>query len=330
LALTAGELFLERPVARVESYEDSWDDYLSKYRVTRRDGLWLSDGTDPYPARARDELLAEAGKERRPTGDESTLLKLAGIGETRALGKDFIASGNWSSIDSVRVDISTALVPADKADRAAVAVATSPDFHMYLPTLSAFENEDDVERRSDTAPCKPWVSRREAYSKLDEFDLFGSRAGIQRDRLTMAINKEYGITSCDPWSAAWSNPCGEIAYTAEAWGVHRGEGRGARADEGTTVTGHTDFLLEVLKKSNDNLLMLIKLDLFIEKDRYSTDEGSESRFVFSWITAIIDQNGKVKFVKPTDADRDAIEGLPDHDRYELNKRCNALVKAQAR
>jgi hypothetical protein len=331
LALTAGELFLERPVASVESYEDSWDDFLSDYRVTRRDGLWLSDGTDRYPARAREELMAETGKDKKPIDDKDTLLKLAGIYEECKLGADFIASGNWSSPDNIRVDISTALVSADKADRAAVAVGTSPEFHMYLPTAQAYENEgedeDDNYRHRDNAPCKEWISRREAYAKLDEYDLYGSRAAIQRDRLTMAFNKEYGLVSSDPWWATWRNPSDEIAYTAEAWGVHQGEGRSAKTEEGDTVTCRTDFLLKVLQKSGCSLLMLIKLELFIERNRYSDDEG-ESKFVHSWVTAIVDQEGTVKLIKPKDADRTIVENLPHEAKYSLSKRFAALAKGK--
>ena len=327
LALTAGDLFLERPVARIESYEDSWDDYLSKYRVTRRDGLWLSDGTGPYPARARDELMSASPDERSPTNDETTLLKLAGIDQTRVFGADFIANGNWGSPDSVRVDISTALVPAEKAELAAVAVGTSTDFHMFLPWVSAFENEDDVHRRNDVAPCKEWISRREAYTKLDEFDLFGSSAAIQRDRLTMIINNVFGLKSTDPWSAIWTYPDHEVAYTAEAWGVHRGQGRSAHADQGNTITCRTNFLLELLRSGGYSLLMLIKLELFIEKNRYGGDDEGESRFVHTWVIAVIDQNGNVKVVKPTDADRKIVESLPEHDRFDLSKRYNALANA---
>jgi|HubBroStandDraft_6_1064221.scaffolds.fasta_scaffold36596_6 hypothetical protein len=120
---------------------------------------------------------------------------------------------------------------------------------MYLPMATAFEDQDDDYRSREYAPCKEWVSRREGYVKLDEFDPYGSRAAIQRDRLTMAINKEYSLSSRDPWSAIWSRPRGKVAYTAEAWGMRQGEGRNESGEEGTTVTCQTDLLLEVLKKS---------------------------------------------------------------------------------
>jgi hypothetical protein len=75
--------------------------------------------------------------------------------------------------------------------------------------------------------------------------------------------------------------------------------------------------------------MLIKLELFIEKSRFSTEDGSGSKFVFSWLTAIIDKNGDVKIVRPTDADRRAIGMLPEHDQGDLNARFSALAKARA-
>lgn len=143
----------------------------------------------------------------------------------------------------------------------------------------------------------------------------------------MAINKVFDLKSTDPWSAIWTYPNHEVAYTAEAWGVHRGQGRGAKADEGNTVTCRANFLLELLRSGEYSLLMLIKLELFIEKNRYGGDDEGESRFVHTWVTAVIDQNGNVKVVKPTEADRKVVEILPDQDRFELSKRYNALSKA---
>jgi hypothetical protein len=69
--------------------------------------------------------MSTSSDDRSPTHDENTLLELAGIGKARVLGPDFLASGNWSSPDSIRVDISTVLVPTDKVDLVAVAIGTS-------------------------------------------------------------------------------------------------------------------------------------------------------------------------------------------------------------
>ena len=260
-------------------------------------------------------------------------MRLASIEETRALGAGFIASGNWSSPDGIRVDIATVFVPTDKPDRAAVAVGTSPEFQMYLPWAEAYENDDEEEddsyRHRDNAPCKEWIARRDGYAKLDEYDLFGSVAAIRRDRLTMSVNKAHSLTSSDPWSAAWHDPNGQTVYTAEAWGVNRGEGRHARADQGNTITCRTDFVLDLLKKSGCDLLMLVKLELFIERNRFSDDED-KSGFVYSWVTAIIDQTGNVRLVEPSDADREIVAGLSHEDKYSFNRRFAALTKDKER
>lgn len=74
--------------------------------------------------------------------------------------------------------------------------------------------------------------------------------------------------------------------------------------------------------------MLIKLELFIEKNRYGSDEESESKFVYSWMTVVIDRDGNVKLVQPSDADRKIVEGLPEQARYEFKTRFNALTRSQ--
>ena len=75
--------------------------------------------------------------------------------------------------------------------------------------------------------------------------------------------------------------------------------------------------------------MLIKLELFVEKSRFSTADEGESRFVHNWLTLVIDQKGGIHIVRPSDADRKAIEKLTHSDQYELDKRFNALARRQA-
>lgn len=71
--------------------------------------------------------------------------------------------------------------------------------------------------------------------------------------------------------------------------MRQGEGRSERGEEGTTVTCQTDLLLEVLRKSGSHLLMLVKLELFIERNRFDPD-GEDSKFVHGSVTAVV--NGK--------------------------------------
>jgi hypothetical protein len=73
--------------------------------------------------------------------------------------------------------------------------------------------------------------------------------------------------------------------------------------------------------------MLIKLELFIEQSRFSEDE-EESKFVHSWVTAIIDRGGNVTLLKPTEADRKIVANLPHEERYSFSARFAGLARAR--
>jgi hypothetical protein len=75
--------------------------------------------------------------------------------------------------------------------------------------------------------------------------------------------------------------------------------------------------------------MLVKLELFIERNRFDLD-GEDSKFVHGWVSAVIDEKGRVRVVEPTAADRKAISVLSEYDVHSFNKRFEALAKAQGR
>jgi hypothetical protein len=204
--------------------EDSWEDWLSKYRLIRTDGLWTSDGTGRYPLRACHDLLDENAKEAVPTGDQRILLSLVGIDSIRAIGTSLVVSGSWNSPDRVRVAISSTLVPHNTAELAARALSTSPPFHMWLPSKRAFGDDDDDHESSEYDPCAAWISRKEAYVKIDEFDPYGSKAALERSRLTRDIILKFGLSSTDPWLAEWKRPNELSAFSADAWGIRSGFG----------------------------------------------------------------------------------------------------------
>jgi hypothetical protein len=330
LQLSGGAFLLERPIARSASYEEAWEEWLSQFDTTRSDGFWLSDGVESYPPRACDDLLDGDAKDTSPTAETNILLKLAGISPNQLLDEAVLVSGAWNSPDGVHVDISSALVPYAHAELAAIALATAPERQMYISVVRAFGDEDEDFRSEDDEPCQPWIARREAYSKLDKFDPHGSEAAIERDRLTMEANTKFSLSSEDAWSATWKNAGGGIAYTAEAWGVRRGEGSAERVEEGTTVVCRTKFLSEVLEKSGCSLLLLVKLELYIDKDRFGGETGSAGKFVHTATTAVIDRLGHVEIIEPAEADAETIRKLDDHLAYRLKDRFAALSKVRMR
>jgi hypothetical protein len=85
-----------------------------------------------------------------------------------------------------------------------------------------------------------------------------------------------------------------------------------------------EFLSFVLREMDRSLLLLIKLEHYIEKQRYGDDGVTGGNFVHSWLVATVDQSLQVTLVEPSDADRDAVMRLDERSRYSLRDRLRAL------
>src|SRR3546814_9467477 len=92
LFMAAGKLLRDAPVTNDWWYdEDPWGEWLSSYLLTRKDGLWLSDGTDRVPMDSVQILLEESKQELALTGDRGKLLGMIGLAPR--IGKEFIVEG---------------------------------------------------------------------------------------------------------------------------------------------------------------------------------------------------------------------------------------------
>src|SRR5205814_1864556 len=88
--LAAGQILASHPVV-ISEFSDpgdnAWLDWLQQFLLSRRDGLWLADGTDPPPSEARVNLLETEKKTVVLTGDRSKLFGLIGVKDGR-LGQE--------------------------------------------------------------------------------------------------------------------------------------------------------------------------------------------------------------------------------------------------
>jgi hypothetical protein len=323
MALVGGQLLLERPLNEPCRDEDPWNEWLRKYSVTRADGLWLSDGCDRYPLVALNDLMLDKAEEELPVSDRAVLLSLADIDGNLRIGELLTVAASWNSPDKVRVSIISALVPGLEADLAARALATTPAFHMWLPTLRHYEDDDDFDS-AEYAPAEPWISSGEAYVYLDDGDPRGSKAALERFHMTPKIRRRFRLSSKDSWSARWARPRTKLAFRAGAWGIHTGMGRGAQKEQANALSVDTKFLVHVLKSTDRSLLLLIKLEHYRERQRYD-QSGQGGEFTHSWVVAVIDQSLNVRLHEASAADLDIVSKLPEPSRFSFRERAQALA-----
>ena len=158
------------------------DEWIDLRLLTRRDGLWLSDGMDRPPLRTRLNVIERVKDDLVLTGDRKKLMSLVGI-DAHAIGDEVIVQGDWESPDGISVHVGSALVSARTAKRLVKQLIKEEPFFVWLPTL---EHDDDEGGpfEGEKQEFEPWiVSPSTEGGRLDEHDPLGATVAELRPRL---------------------------------------------------------------------------------------------------------------------------------------------------
>jgi hypothetical protein len=98
LMLTAGEFLMTRPVSADSWSDNPWSVWLAEHTLSRRDGLWLSDGTDLFPAEMRRPVVTRSDADDEASHVPIDPLALARISHT---GWGFEGQPRWRHADIV-------------------------------------------------------------------------------------------------------------------------------------------------------------------------------------------------------------------------------------
>jgi hypothetical protein len=95
-------------------------------------------------------------------------------------------------------------------------------------------------------------------------------------------------------------------------------------------SGTRDYLAELLTALDRDLLVLVKLRHYQERQHYeSTDHEPSDPFTYSFSLLSISRDLRVERVVPTQHDYDLIEALGEHASYDFGNRLQALSAARA-
>ena len=268
LQLAAGEFLCKYPVTDHWFYNEPWDGWLSRYLLTRSDGLWLADGIDQVPLDVADILLEKGDEELEITGDKTKLLRLAGLHS--GVSDQITVSGSWDSTDHVRVRISSVLVAPRNAAPVAKELIDEEPILVWLPEYSEDDEGADY-LRNEKPDCMAWVVSPSGEGKLDKGDPLALVLAARRPRIAETFSSPLGICANDPFRRVWMNPRGSVLGRSQAWG------RDVKRTEESSVSGirlvcSRRLLKSVLMRSNSELLILVQLQRYEEGYR-SHSEG---------------------------------------------------------
>lgn len=265
----AGEYVRKYPVVQ-RPYDDGnpWQEWLSRRLLTRSDGLWLSDGVDLPPVDAQVNLTEPRESSRAITGSDEKLLALLQADSGTLSG--IVVAGDWSSNDHISISISSALAPKTNAEGLAIELTEQDPVHAWVPDAGD-EGDASHDYNRDERLFEPWIVWGGGETHLDETDPLGVRDASQRHRFAGQINKQFGLSSVDPFERKWVNESGETVVLSQAWR------RGTQQDDGDDAGGRRlvcspQFLRHVLVTKNRELVLLIRLLRYVESSRGSSRE----------------------------------------------------------
>ena len=170
------ETYLSKYPVTDDRYEDEpWEEFLNREVLTRKDGLWLSDGVDRTPLDAKINLLEKGKEDLQITGERNKILSLIGL--TSNSSNDLIVDGRWNSHDDIRVHIYSVLISATKVKILARQLIREVPFSVWG---SSWEQHQDEFVSTDFKGCIPWVAHSSLEAKLDGDDSLSSISVVRR------------------------------------------------------------------------------------------------------------------------------------------------------
>lgn len=322
LLVVAGQMLKTRTLRQHAWRDNPWASFLEHTRLSRPDGLWLSDLTDFVPAETRHALtMPKSGARENRLEDRNLLMQILGLTAGPIRQDDLVVSGYWTLPGDVNITVRTVL--CDPADAAAFAFATitAKPFFRWLPH-DIKENERLVRRMS--VNVRPWLKHVEHYEMhLDRHDPYAATTALQRESPEDWVAAMLGVSHRDAAGRFWDGAA--PAFRAEAWGQKGGRGEHSWDTSGHRIQCRTSVLRDLLRGQQKALVGFISARQFLRDKESRADK--ENGFVHRTLAFIIDHRLRARMPVriPLDVQK-AIAGLDKYDRSEFDARLEMITR----
>lgn len=270
-----------------------WDSWIEDYDISRDDGLWLADVTDLRPL----DTLQEASVRRDGKDflvEKSAILSLLGVGTALGVTPTVPIYGFWASVDDVSIRVESALLRRWGSIKISNAFRRLERFDRWVGTYDPDELPSfGLKSEADTIreAFEPWILEDDFYPQIDQYDRYASKNATKRPKLKPSLERDLGLVRSEAFGRTWSTKAGQIAYTSEAWGGYRNEGRDVHRDDGARLMANSGWLQNVLAERDQSLLIQISLSKYIQASRWSDDS---SRHLQDQVLLLVFPSGEIR------------------------------------
>lgn len=325
LMLVAGELLATRAVVGEDWGGDAWTAFLREHTLSRSDGLWLADLTDPFPldlTKEADMPMPESGEKGTIREDSNLLAPLIGLLDGKVAADWFPVSGSWSIGRDTTVTLQSVLANTGDARAVVMAMLSAEAFFRWLP-----DDEDEIARHfgGEGHSIQPWVAKTpNTERQLDRHDPYGAATALDRPFPLDWTRDLLGAVANDEVIRRWSIG-GRTAYRAEAWGAEGGRGEYAWSETGYRLFVSRDVLQSLLTASASSLVVALRLQKF-HRGKLSGRAWDTSGFTHRSLVIVIDERGQVWSPRGLSRQAKAALAMLDPDRRrDLYTRFRAIA-----
>jgi hypothetical protein len=255
----AGELLDERAPVQRPDEENAVEEWFDRHRLTRRDGLWLSDRRDPPP-------------EDLGTGLDATLPgggTLSGLFERR--DGTVVAFADWTAYQGStreQVDVSGVLVSAGRSRSLAMALGSATNPNDYrLPTSDG--DHDQVGKEGWT--IGGWMALDDGEVRLDRQDPFASGLTARVPAPSGKIARLLDLAA-NEGGRRWSDARG-VRMRAETWSDGKDDERTRGRGNGRRLLATRAILDRLMEATGTHMLFEVR----IRRDGAPTSYGRRAR-----------------------------------------------------
>lgn len=325
LMLVAGDLLATRAVVGEDWSGDAWIAFLREYTLSRDDGLWLSDLTDPFPldlTREADIPMPESGESGTVCEDSNLLAPLLGVVDGTVVTDWLPIAGRWSIGREITVTLQSVLANASDARAVVMTLLSDKPFFRWLP-----DDEDEIARHfgGDGHTVQSWVAKTpNTERQLDRHDPYGTATALGRPFPLEWTRDLLRAAADDDVVRHWSVDGTQI-YRAEAWGAEGGRSEYAWSDTGYRLVVTRNALTSLLKLSERSLIVALKLQKYY-RGKSSGRSGDTSAFTHRSLVVVINEHGQIwspRHLSPQA--KDAVATLDPNRRRDIYRRFRAIA-----
>ena len=275
MMVVAGQLLATTPCHFDADGLDDFNNWLSRHDLSRADGNWLADRTDPVPfewPQWKDENETDGWRWSLARDDFDRILQLA-TGQMNVWG-------HWTVVSGTREEsifVTSALVSRSCSKALLRALQTAKDPHSYRIPPSG----DELEIDQGDFQLKGWVAALDPENGLDEHDPWSGSirypptgpAPFVEELMRLSSDSERRV-----WCAQHNGET-EDTLRSQVWGRFREKDDENDAENGSRLQASVPFVLEFLRKIDMDLIIKIEVTRSIRRSRYESYKDDDIGYI---------------------------------------------------